>query len=48
MDIIQRTVSVFSDLLQKIKTLGNLIKTNCLPALDGTEATDKFFWIFNL
>ncbi len=48
MDIIQRIVSVFSDLLQKVKTIGNLIKTNCLPVLDEAEVAEKIFWIFNL
>ena len=48
MDIIQKTVSLFSDLLQKAKTICNLIRTNCLPVLDEVEATEKIFWIFNL
>ena len=48
MDIIQKTVTLFSDLLQKVKTIGNLIRTNCLPVLDESEVTEKIFWIFNL
>ncbi len=48
MDIIQRTVLLFSDLLQRVRTIAGLLRSNCLPVLDEVEETRKIFWIFNL
>ena len=47
MDIIQRTMSVFSALLEKVRTIGTLLKSNCLPAADSVAEDGKIFWIFN-
>ena len=47
MDIIQRTVSVFTSMLQRVKDIGNLILSNGLSAIDDTKESRRLFWIFN-
>ena len=48
MDIIQRTMLLFSGLLEKIRTIGELLKTDCLPVLDEVQEKKNLFWIFNV
>lgn len=48
MDIIQKTVALFSDLLQRIRAIGDLLRSNYMPVLDDVQETRKIFWIFNL
>lgn len=47
MDIIQRTVSIFSALLERVRTIGALLRGSYLPIAEETEKTDRIFWIFN-
>lgn len=48
MDIIQRTVGLFSRLLQSIKTIGALLTYNYLPSSSALDEKGKgLFWIFD-
>lgn len=47
MDIIQRTVSLFSELVQKVRSIGNMLITNYLPVTSSVEKSIGIFWIFN-
>ena len=47
MDIIQSTVTLFSGLLQKVKTIGDMIVVACLPEFGEVKTRSKFSWIFN-
>ena len=47
MDIIQRTVSIFSALLERIRTIGALLSSSYLSAPEEAEESRRIFWIFN-
>jgi len=47
MDIIQRTVSLFSDLLQRIRAIGDWLRSTYLPVINEVEEPRGLFWIFN-
>ena len=47
MDIIQKTVSLFSDLIQRIRTIGDMLVSTYLPTINEDGKTRGLFWIFN-
>ena len=46
MDIIQKTVELFGNLVQKIKSVGGILKSEFLPVIEENDAIEKLFWIF--
>lgn len=47
MDFIQRTMTVFDELIQRVKTIGVMLTYNYLPATTQERKTSGLFWIFN-
>ena len=47
MDIIQRTMAIFDALVQRVKTIGNMLAYNYLPATTQEKKSSGLFWIFN-
>ena len=47
MDIIQSMVSLFSELLLRVRTIGDILRSTYLPAVNELEEKRGLFWIFN-
>ena len=47
MDIIQRTMTVFDSLVQRVKDIASVLIYNYLPATNSAKSTPGLFWIFN-
>ncbi len=47
MDIIQSTVLIFSNLIQRLKSIGELLISSSSLEDDSTSKGLKLFWIFN-
>ena len=47
MDVIQRTVLLFSTLLQRVRAIGDLLRSSYLPVINDAEESRGLFWIFN-
>lgn len=47
MDIIQKTMSLFENLIQRLKSIGELLINNSAIESEGSGKGIKLFWIFN-
>ena len=47
MDIIQETVLIFRNLIQRLKSIGELLKSTSVVEEEDSNKGLKLFWIFN-
>ena len=47
MDVIQKAVVLFDELVQRVKDIANMLTYSYMPVASEAKSSDGLFWIFN-